>query len=119
MATEVMFSEWLNEQIQRSGLTQRALAKAAGVYPATISKLLNGKTTRPDPESCLGLARALKIAPETIYRAAGLLPGEPDFPEADDLKYIVAQLPVLERQKILAYARVSLEFVQKETPIAK
>jgi transcriptional regulator with XRE-family HTH domain len=113
MAQAVMFSEWLNEKMRGKKLTQAELARLAGIDPGTVYKLLNAKTRRPTPETCKGLARALEVSPETVYRAAGIQLPETSFPESEDLNYIVVQLPSVERQKVLAMARVLLDFAQK------
>jgi transcriptional regulator with XRE-family HTH domain len=113
MVKEVPFSEWLNEKIQKSGMSQARFARLAGLNETTISKLLNGKTRRPDPETCLKMARILKVHWRTVYRAAGLWPFEPEYPQQDDLNYLVAQLPDWRRQEILEHVRLMLEFEQK------
>jgi transcriptional regulator with XRE-family HTH domain len=113
MVKEVPFSEWLNEQIQKSGMSQAQFAKLAGLDKTTISKLLNGKTRRPDPETCEKIAWVIKADRRTVYRAAGLWPFEPAYPEQDDLNYLVAQLSDLRRQEVLEHVRVMLEFEKK------
>jgi transcriptional regulator with XRE-family HTH domain len=114
MANDVLFSEWLNEQIRRVEWTQADLAKAAGLRPSTINKMLNSKTKRPSLGSCEALATAFRMSTITILRAAKWLPAEPKFPERDDLNMIVGQLPDLKRKEMLAIARVMLEFERKE-----
>ena len=115
----MLFSEWLNEQMQQDGWSQAGLAKAAGVGAATIHKLLNSKSKRPDPDSCLGIAKALKLAPETVFRAAKILPTEPDFPGQDELKMVAAQLSDEARAELLAIAQIKLEFQKKGRAIVK
>lgn len=119
MVNEISFSDWLNEQMRREQWSQADLARAAGIGPSTVYKMLNSKSKRPDPDSCLGIARALDMSPVTVFRAAKLLPAEPEFPELDDLKMVVAQLPVQERQEILAIAKVMLEFQNKGYVVVK
>ena len=109
-----MFSDWLLEQLDQNGLTQAQLASATGLNPATLNKILNGKTKRPEPESCIKIAKALKVAQQTVYRAAGVLTDEPDYPEQDDLNYIVAQLSDRQRREILASVRAIWELNNKE-----
>jgi transcriptional regulator with XRE-family HTH domain len=87
MVNDVLFSDWLNEEMRREEWSQADLARAAGLGPATIYKMLNSKSKRPDPDSCLGIAKALKLAPETVFRAAKILPTEPEFPGLDDLRH--------------------------------
>jgi transcriptional regulator with XRE-family HTH domain len=115
MVKVVPFSEWLNEQILKSEKSQARFARLAGLDETTISKLLNGKTRRPDPENCQKIARVLKVDWRTVYRAAGLWPFEPEYPEQDDLNYLVAQLPDLRRQELLEHVRVMLDFEQKNS----
>jgi len=70
---KMMFSEWLQSELNKRQLTQSELARAAGLSRAVINKLLNGRTY-PQPETLQAIARAFKIPIETAYRAAGLLP---------------------------------------------
>lgn len=119
MVNDISFSDWLNEQMRREKWSQADLARAAGIGPSTVYKMLNSKSKRPDPESCLGIARALDISPVTVFRAAKLLPADPEFPELDDLKFVVAQLPGQARQEILAIAKVILEFHNKGQVVIK
>ena len=113
MVNDVLFSDWLNEQMRREGWSQADLARAAGLGPATIYKMLNSKSKRPHPDSCLGIAKALKLAPETVFRAAKILPTEPEFPGLDDLKMIVAKLSQPNRDELLGIAKLKLEFQEK------
>ncbi len=113
MVNDMLFSEWLNEQMQRRNWSQADLARAAEIGPAAIYKLMTSKSKRPDWDSCAGIARAFGISIETVYRAAKLLPNEPDFPELDDLKMIMAQLSPRERQEILVIAQAMVQFNKK------
>jgi transcriptional regulator with XRE-family HTH domain len=115
MVKEAPFSEWLNEQIQKSGMSQARFARLAGLDKTTISKLLNGKTRRPDPDTCEKIAWVIKADKRTVIRAASLWPFEPEYPEQDDLNYLVAQLPDLRRQEVLEHVRVMLEYEQKKS----
>jgi len=113
MANDVLFSEWLNEQLQRKQWTQAHLARASGLAPSTIYKYMNSKTRRPSPASCVAIANALGISRETIFKAAKISSTEPEYPEQNDLNMVVAQLADRDRQEILALARVKLEFMKK------
>ena len=113
MVDDVLFSEWLNEQIRRKQWTQAHLARASGLAPSTIYKLLNSKTKHPSPGSCAAIAIAFGISRETVLRAAKISLIEPDFPEQNDLNLIMAQLPERDRQEMLVFAMVKLEFNKK------
>lgn len=71
------FSEWLQSELDRRGWSQSDCARSASLNRAVINKLLNGKS-KPQPSTLAAIARAFKIPVETAYRAAGLLPPNPD-----------------------------------------
>lgn len=73
----IYFSEWLQSEMDKRGWSQSDLARSADLNRAVINKLLNGKS-HPQPTTLEAISRALKIPPETIYRAAGLLPNNTD-----------------------------------------
>ncbi len=119
MVTDILFAELLTKKMDREHWTQADLARAAGLGPATVYRILTETNRRPKPESCLGIAKALNISPIIVYRAAGLLPPEPDFPELEELNITVAQLPEQQRQVIVATAKVMLEIHNKGYAIVK
>jgi len=69
----IVFSEWLQAEIDKRGWSQSDLARSADLNRAVINKLLNGKS-HPQPATLEAISRALKIPIEITYRAAGLLP---------------------------------------------
>src|SRR5215207_2271622 len=75
------FSEWLQAEMDRRGWSQSDLARASDLNRAVINKLLNGKS-HPQPATLEAISRALRIPIEIIYRAAGLLPSNPDHDDA-------------------------------------
>jgi DNA-binding SARP family transcriptional activator/tetratricopeptide (TPR) repeat protein/DNA-binding XRE family transcriptional regulator len=56
----------VRDRRQASGLTQRELARRAGVSLGTVRDLEQERTRRPQPGSLLALARVLKLSPEQI-----------------------------------------------------
>jgi len=66
------FTSWIEEEIKRRGWTQAELGRRAGLAQGTISQTLSG-ITRPGPKFCSGIARALDIPEEEVFRRAGLL----------------------------------------------
>jgi transcriptional regulator with XRE-family HTH domain len=113
MVDDVLFSEWLNEQMRRKQWSQAHLARVSGLAPSTIYKVLNSKIKHPSLSSCQAIANAFGISNDTVFRAAKISSIEPEFPEQKDLNMVVAQLPERDRQEILAIARVKLEFNKK------
>ena len=74
------FSEWLQAEINKRGWSQSDLARSADLNRAVINKLINGKS-HPQPGTLESISRALKLPIESAYRAAGLLPVNPDNDE--------------------------------------
>lgn len=76
------FADWLIEQMNKRGWSQADLANAAGLNRQVISTYVNRQRQKPDSEVLVALARALHLPPETVFRAAGLLP-----PVSEDTEY--------------------------------
>ncbi len=66
------FIEWLDKQREKHGWTRAKLARMAGVSPTIIYLIANGKR-EPGSLLCNGMAKALNLPREEVYRAAGLL----------------------------------------------
>jgi transcriptional regulator with XRE-family HTH domain len=75
------FSEWLQAEMDKRGWSQSDLARCADLNRAVINKLLNGKS-HPQPPTLEAISHALKIPIEMTYRAAGLLPANPENDDA-------------------------------------
>lgn len=75
MAYKLDFSEWLESVMREQGVSQSELARMSGVTRSAINGILRG-ARGPGVDLCNGIARALKIPPEEVLRAAGLLPTE-------------------------------------------
>jgi len=67
------FSTWLTIEMDRLGWNNSELARRASVVPSTISMVIN-RQKQPGPDLCNGIARALGVPPERVFREAGLLP---------------------------------------------
>ena len=80
MATE-NFTAWLYEQLNARDWSMNELARRADISSGAISLVMSGQRG-PGPDVCLGIARALQLPPETVFRKAGLLPptSEPEEP---------------------------------------
>ena len=74
---KLYFSEWLQAEMDKRGWSQSDLARYADLNRAVINKLLNGKS-HPQPLTLEAISRALRVPIEMTYRAAGLLPANPD-----------------------------------------
>lgn len=58
---------------QRRGLSQGELAKLSGYSPAFICNIERGKYRFTSPEALARISRALKIQPDELYKAAGVI----------------------------------------------
>jgi transcriptional regulator with XRE-family HTH domain len=115
MADDVLFSEWLNEIMVRKDITPAALAKASGLAPSTIHKLLNSKIKQPSLSSCKALSTALGVSGASVIRATGYPINPVSFPEQDDLNMMVALLPRKFRQLTLLIVNDMVDFCRKST----
>lgn len=84
MRAEPELTEVLRERLAASGMSLRALARAAGVSHSSVSRLLRGRV-RPTPGLLLALAGPLHCPPTVLLHAAGLVRppgGDGDGPAA-------------------------------------
>ena len=70
------FVEWLEHELQERGWGQSELAHKGDIPQSTLSRIML-RDRQLGPEIGVRIARALKLPPEEIFRAAGLLPALP------------------------------------------
>lgn len=93
--------EFLKREMDARGWQQSDLARHSGLDPSIINNYITGKRN-VGAANALDLARALKIAPENLFRAVGLLPSAPPHTEQhQQLLYLFDQLNDKDRQTIL------------------
>ena len=100
------FGEWLKEEMEKKNLSQKELAEMSNITPAQISRIING-TRGAGEQAIVSIAHALKLPPETVFRAAGLLP--PQAPEDElmnEIMHLAGDLPAQDKQDILEYVRM-------------
>ena len=96
------FSEWLLQELKTRNWSQSELAKKAGLHRQVISTYIGGQRQKPDYEILLAIARALKIPPETIFRAVGWLPESKEItPDQERLLYLFNNLTPKNQQYAL------------------
>lgn len=111
-----LFSEWLVDELRKRGMTQADLARASGISRGGISNLIN-QVRNPDAETCLSISRALNLPPETVFRAAGLLPPvDKDTEYQEQFFHYLSQLSPQERQEILELLRFKAERQKNAKP---
>ena len=108
------FIEWLDKQREKQGWTRAKLARMAGVSPTIIYLIAKGKR-EPGSLLCNGLAKALNLPREEVYRAAGLLqtttrPGE----EVERGEHYLDLMKPRTRKLVLAYMESLLGKEERE-----
>lgn len=85
------FSEWLLMTLENKEWSQADLARAAKVSRSAISEIISGNR-QVGKSTATAIAHALKLPPEQVFRAAGLLPPETEDPWADEMAHKLSQL---------------------------
>ena len=102
---------YIRQQRERSAMSLRKLAEAAGISNPYLSQIERG-LRKPSAEILKSIARALSISAETLYERAGLLDEvgvRQDVPEA-----IAADEQLTKTQKT-ALLEVYQSFISHET----
>lgn len=90
----------LNNELERRGMSMRALARQANVSVTTISGIISQQIDA-SADVCVKLAKALGVDAARLLRLAGHLPQvPPDVAEEQDILYAIRQLQPDERRVI-------------------
>ncbi len=99
------FSDWLLYEMNKRGWRQSDLARAARLNRQVISSYINRRREKPDEDILIAIAKAFGYPPETVFRAAGLLP---PVPPMDGLKerilHLFDQLPPEQQEQLADFA---------------
>lgn len=107
------FAAWLLNEIRVHKLSQSELARAAGVTRAAISDVVNGRRA-PGRVLVNGVARALSIPPEIVFRAAGILPPADEIDEEiEQIVHNANKLNGQDREEVLAFIRMKINLRKK------
>lgn len=114
MESAEKFSKWLVEAHESRGWSQAELARRAGVSRTSISDAISCKHPAGF-ELCAGIAHALKLPPETVFRIAGLLPPEVEESAAEkEVLHLLRLLPEEKQKQLLEYAGFLLAQAEAE-----
>ena len=69
MTTE--FAALLADLVRRHGGTKQAFARAVGVSPSALSRLLAGHARQASTELCLRIAQVARVSASRVLRASG------------------------------------------------
>ena len=107
--SEREFGAWLTGELERRGWSRSEAARRGGVSASMFDKVINGHALA-GPDFCNGVARAFRIAPETVFRLAGILPPlPPETAELAEAYRLFAQLPREQQELFLAQIRAVIE----------
>ena len=113
------FSEWLREEMEKRGFSQSELGRRAKLSRAIISKIIN-QESEPTPSTINSLAIGLKLPSTTVFRAAGIIPQEPEYvPLLDEWTEVFYDLSPEDREEILEIARLKARRTKVKTPDTK
>lgn len=106
---DIKFSDWLLEQLKERGWSQSELSHITGLTRQAISYYLSGKSKQPDEFALQKIAKALKLPPEEVYRAAGIPLSQPQETKLiRQITHLTNQLPPEEQQGILEFVKLRL-----------
>lgn len=108
------FVIWLQNEMDQRDWSQSDLAREANLSRGAVGNVLRQERD-PGKDFLIGIAHALKIPPEVVFRAAGLLPEAPESTqESEELLHLYHLLPEADRKEILRYVRFIVEGHQKK-----
>lgn len=117
MATE--FGDWLLGRLAEKDWSQAQLARKAKVSRQVIYNYINLPRENPDKDMLASIARALDLPPETVFRAAGLLPELPSIDQArqEIVLHKFSELSAEEQEQVIEY----IDFIKRrqKSPTSK
>jgi len=102
------FGEFLQRNLTERGMRQADLARDTTLTTAAVALLVNNKVQKPQPETCLKIAKAFRLPFAVVLEAAGYpSPGSRyGNTELSELSVIVPELSEDDRRRLLDLARV-------------
>lgn len=110
----VDFSSWLQDRLDERGWRPTDLAKQAKMSDTAISRFIQG-ARKPDSKSLNAIAKALKLPPDQVFRAAGQLPQKPETDER--IERVIHEMQDLndqEKDELLAYINMRKNLRKKK-----
>jgi transcriptional regulator with XRE-family HTH domain len=98
-------TKWLKQESEERGWSFREIARRGGLSSGAISNVMTGNAF-PGWDLCVGIAQAFDVAPEVVFRRAGLLPPLlPAVEEEQEMVGILRSLPESERHTVVTMLR--------------
>lgn len=100
---------FLEQELERRGWKQADLARNANMDTGMVSNIMSGKRNI-GPATGVAIAQALNIAPEILFRKAGLLPDVPEnTAQTEQLLHLFNQLNEADKATIFRMMEVMLD----------
>jgi transcriptional regulator with XRE-family HTH domain len=112
------FSDWLLNELKSRDMSQSDLARIAGLGRGTISNIMNG-TRNVGQDTLTAIARALRLPPETVFRAAGIFPAIHSDAIVDEITYLASQLPAEDVQDLIDLARSKIKRYERTENLSR
>mgnify|MGYP002392128653 CR=1 FL=1 len=110
---------WLQAEMDKRGWNQADLARESGLSRGAVGNVLRQERD-PGKDFLIGIAYALKLPPETVFRIAGVLPEVSDETEqSEQLLHLYRLLPEELQNQLLEYARFLVAQVEAEVKRGK
>ncbi len=106
--SEMTFGEWLSEELKDRGWSKADLARAAGISPPHITRIVNGDQM-PGNEVIVAIARALDLPPDEVFRRVAGLPLKEETPDLGEMVTIFLTVSPDIRREILDFARFKVQ----------
>ena len=107
------FADWLLNEIRARNISQSELARMAGVTRAAVSDVVTGRRL-PGKVMVNGVARALSLPPEQVFRAAGILPPSVGVDaEVERIVHEASKLNDQDKAEVLAFIRMKINLGKK------
>jgi len=107
------FVTWLDNELNEREWTRADLARRAGITQSSLSMIYN-ESRSPGPDTLTAIAKALGLPPETVFRAAGILPPAPPRDARKEIiLHLADQLPDEEYDDLVAYIKMRLKLAKE------
>ena len=96
-------SDWISNELQRRGWSQREVARRGGISHSTVSDVLSGQRT-PTADFCIAIANAFGTSRADVLTRAGILP-DVESHNVRQLTHLFDQLSTEDQTAILIMVR--------------
>ena len=100
--------QWFAHILSKYDITPAEIKRRSGLSESHMSKVLKGERSFGE-DAIRKIAKAVGVAPETLFREVGILPPAPEKTEAhEQLLYLFNQLDPDKKQELINFANYLL-----------